>query len=436
MMSMLVVGGSIRLDWIVAAAVGLLVVGALAVALVRWSWGVREVARGLEALGRTRRARPVLTRLWGPVGGLVRAFNVAGPEIAERFAGLERDGQQLRVVLGAMAEAVIAVDARFRLLFANTSADEVFGLERPSEGRLIPELIRSPQVQDVIEATFRLISPDAHAAEIAVPSTRGPTRILAVRGTPLPGTPPPAAVFVFHDVTELRRLERMRQDFVANASHELKTPLASIKAYAETLLDGALNDDAVNVRFLIRIEEQADRLNQLVLDLISLARLESGQDAFQHRPLLLVPALLACIEPYRERAAAHGLGLVFEPGGCDAEVRVVADEEAIRQIFDNLIDNAIKYTPDGGTIRISCREAGREVVVEVADTGIGIPRDDLPRIFERFYRVDKARSRELGGTGLGLSIVKHLVQSIGGRVAVSSRIGTGSEFSIRLPKPP
>jgi two-component system phosphate regulon sensor histidine kinase PhoR len=421
---------------LLVAFIGLLIVIGLAIALRRFSRGVWEVTRGLETLRRTKWTRPVLMRTWGPVGDLILSFNVAGPEISERIAGLERDGQQLRVVLGAMAEAVIAVDGRFRLLFANTSADALFGLERSSEGRLIPELIRSPRVQDVIEATFRLTSPEAHGAEIAFPSARGPTRTLAVRGTPLPGTPPPAAVFVFHDVTELRRLERMRQDFIANASHELKTPLASIKAYTETLLDGALNDEAVNVRFLNRIEEQANRLNQLVLDLLSLARLESGQDAFQHKPLPLIPALRTCVEQYRERAAAQGLDLVFEPGGCTPGALVVSDEEAIRQIFDNLIDNAIKYTPANGKVRIACRETERDVVVDVSDTGIGIPRDDLPRVFERFYRVDKARSRELGGTGLGLAIVKHLIQSIGGRITVVSRVGTGSEFRVQLPKPP
>ena len=243
-------------------------------------------------------------------------------------------------------------------------------------------------------------------------------RVLAVHGTPLPGSPPPGAVLVFHDVTELRRLERMRQDFVANVSHELKTPLASIKAYTETLLDWALHDESVNVRFLERIEEQADRLNQLILDLLSLARLESGQEVFEHGPLALAPLLDACVESHRGRAVAKSLSLSLELGPLDDRTLVLADEEAVRQIVDNLIDNAIKYTPDGGSVRVSCRLDGDEIAIEVADTGIGIPRDDLPRVFERFYRVDKARSRELGGTGLGLSIVKHLVQSIGGQITV------------------
>ena len=426
---MLIGTASVHPVWFLATVLGWLTVASLLILLLRWAWGVSEVNRGLDLLWRTQRARPVLMRIWGPVGELVQTFNAAGPDIAKRIADLERDGQQLRVVLGAMAEAVIAVDGRLRLLFANSSADTLFGLERASEGRLIPELIRSPRVQDVIESTFKLSSPNAYRAEIAVSSARGPTRILSVRGTRLPGDPPPAAVFVFHDITELRRLERMRQDFVANASHELKTPLASIKAYTETLLDGAINDEAVNIRFLHRIDEQADRLNQLVLDLLSLARLESGQEVFQHKPLALIPPLVACIEQ-----GTQGLQFLFDQGSCSPEIRVVADEEAIRQIFDNLIDNAIKYTPEGGTVRVSCRETDQDVTVVVADTGIGIPREDLPRIFERFYRVDKARSRELGGTGLGLSIVKHLIQSLDGRIRVTSRVGTGSEFTVQLPK--
>jgi two-component system phosphate regulon sensor histidine kinase PhoR len=259
-------------------------------------------------------------------------------------------------------------------------------------------------------------------------------RVLAVHGTPLPGSPPAGAVLVFHDVTELRRLERMRQDFVANVSHELKTPLASIKAYTETLLDWALHDENVNTRFLKRIEEQAERLNQLILDLLSLARLESGQEVYEHKPLALAPLVGSCIESHRGRAEARNLCLSLDLGPLDDETLIMADEEAIRQILDNLIDNAIKYTPEGGSVRVTCRMGGELVALEVADTGIGIPRDDLPRVFERFYRVDKARSRELGGTGLGLSIVKHLVQSIGGQITVDSRVGEGTRFTVQLPR--
>src|SRR5918993_5493496 len=382
-----------------------------------------------------RSVRPLLTRVGGPVGRLARAFDTAAPRLEERIARLEQDRRQLHAVLSGMAEGVIAIDERRRLLFANASADELFGLGTWAEGRLLPELIRNPQVHEAIETT--LDGPTPYQGEITLASREGslrtPPRVLAVRGAPLVGSPPPGAVLVFRDVTELRRLEGMRHDFVANVSHELKTPLASIKAYTETLLDWALHDENVNVRFLQRIEEQADRLNGLILDLLSLARLESGQEVYEHGPLALAGVVASCAESHRDRIEAKGLTLGVDLGTLDDGTRVMADEEAVRQILDNLIDNAIKYTPEGGSVRVSCAMTGEGVTLEVADTGIGIPRDDLPRIFERFYRVDKARSRELGGTGLGLSIVKHLVQSIGGQIRVTSRVNAGSRFTVQLP---
>ena len=424
----------------VLIALVLAVLGAAVLVAGRWLCAIRELSRGLSALGSGGRTRQILIDVWGPVGRLIGVFNEAAPAIQGRIDRLEEDRQQLRVVLGAMAEAVIAVDARRRLLFANTSADALFGLDATSVSRLVPELIRSPQVQSAVDETLRLHHPDAYQGEVAFPlreaALRGPSRILSVRGTPfpLPGNPPSGAVLVFHDVTDLRRLERMRQDFVANASHELKTPLASIKAYTETLIDWALHDETVNLRFLERIDEQVDRLNQLILDMLSLARLDSSQEFFEHGPLSLIPALESCLEGHRGRAEAKDLSLTFDAGNLDGETLVLADEEAIWQIFDNLIDNAIKYTPLGGKVRVACSLAADMVSVDVADTGIGIPRDELPRIFERFYRVDKARSRELGGTGLGLSIVKHLISSIGGQISVTSRPGSGSRFTVKIPR--
>ncbi|MDX2035611.1 MAG: ATP-binding protein [Isosphaeraceae bacterium] len=389
----------------------------------------------LDAFEENRTSRPIVVQTGGPIGRLAQQIEAILPKIEARLEVLERDREQLRVVLGGMTEGVIAIDNRRRLLFANASADQFFGLDGSSVGRFLPELIRSTQIQQVVEAT--LSSSEIHKGEIAMVSREGlraQTRTFAVHGTPLPGDPPTGAVFVFHDVTELRRLERMRQDFVANVSHELKTPLASIKAYTETLLDWALHDESVNVKFLHRIEEQAERLNQLILDLLSLARLDSGEGIFEHGPLELAPALEACAESHRGRAETKGLELQCDLEGLHGPTHVMADDEAIRQIFDNLIDNAIKYTPEGGWVRVGASLSGTSVAVEVADSGIGIPRDDLPRVFERFYRVDKARSRELGGTGLGLAIVKHLVQSIGGQITVTSRLGDGTRFIVLLPR--
>ncbi|HWE39898.1 MAG TPA: ATP-binding protein [Isosphaeraceae bacterium] len=424
--------------WVEAVAVVVAVAGA-ALAVVRRRRErqvIEELTRGIEALGSGRPVRSLRPRIAGPLGRLVRRFDEVVSRLEGRIAAAEREGQQLAAVLSGMAEGVVAVDDRRRLVFANDAAARMLGLERGAVGRLVAELIRSPGVQEAVGDT--LAGPGTYRGEVVVPAREArpgsSELIMAIHGTPLPG-PPPGAVLVFHDVTELRRVERMRQDFVANASHELKTPLASIKACAETLLDGALHDDRVNLRFLRQIDEQTDRLNRLILDLLSLARLESGEEVFDHAPLPLMPVLRDIIESHRGRADAKGLSYGLDPGPIDDATEVVADEEAVRQILDNLIDNAIKYTPDGGRVRVACRrDDDGHLAVEVADTGVGIPRDDLPRVFERFYRVDKARSRALGGTGLGLSIVKHLVQSVGGQVSVASRLGAGSTFTVRLPR--
>jgi two-component system, OmpR family, phosphate regulon sensor histidine kinase PhoR len=410
--------------------------GLLVYRLTRWARALSVLQRRLEALGTGAAVRPVLSRAWGPVGRLTRRFDEVAPGLQSRIEQLEQDRQQLSAVLGGMAEGVVAVDSRRRLLFANASADRLFGLGAGSVGRLVPELIRSPQVQEAVSATLAGSQP--YKGEIILggrdAGLRAQPRVLSVHGTPLPGSPASGAVLVFHDVTDLRRLERMREEFVANVSHELKTPLSSIKAYTETLLDWALHDESVNVRFLHRIEEQAERLNQLILDLLSLARLESGQEVYHHDPLALRSVVASCVESQRDRAEAKDQSLTLDLGPVQGDTLVRADEEAVRQILDNLIDNALKYTPEGGQVRVFCRLEPASVAVIVADTGIGIPREDLPRVFERFYRVDKARSRELGGTGLGLSIVKHLVQSIGGQIAVDSRVGMGSTFTVLFPR--
>ena len=417
-----------------AAMASLAALALLARAWRRRNRALGDLNRGLDDVIAGWRARPIQVLPSGGLGRVVRTFNRLIPRLEARLATLEADRGLLGAVLGGMTEGVIAIDARRRLLFANEAAERLFGLGTDSVGRLVAELIRNPKVQEAVDATLSRKIPHPIELEVAGPDSRPlvAPRTLALQGTPLPGSPNPGAVLVFHDVTDLRRLERMRQDFVANASHELKTPLAAIKAYTETLIDGALHDDEVNVRFLGQIDEQADRLNRLILDLLSLARLESGQDLFHHDPLPFSSTVHKIAETHRERARSRDLAFSVDLPDSDAWVR--ADEEALRQILDNLIDNAIKYTPEGGRIAITgVSEPGR-VVVNVADSGIGIPRDDLPRVFERFYRVDKARSRELGGTGLGLSIVKHLVQSLGGQVAVESRPGLGTTFRVVLPR--
>jgi two-component system phosphate regulon sensor histidine kinase PhoR len=237
-------------------------------------------------------------------------------------------------------------------------------------------------------------------------------------------------MLVVHDLSELRRLENLRRELVANVSHELKTPLAAIKAYAETLRLGAVNDPDNNLAFVRRIEEQADRLHELILDILQIARLEQGQETFDIGPVPLAGVVDDACHQFADAAAAKQIELQSELA--DGLV-AMADEEGVHTILTNLIDNALKYTPSGGRITIRGRSSEGFVVVEVEDTGIGIAPQDQSRIFERFYRVDKARSREIGGTGLGLSIVKHLAQSFGGAVSLTSQPGHGSTFRVELP---
>lgn len=417
----------------------LLVAGASIVfALVsRRRRALAQMARNLRHLDGGRPTRAASDRFAGEFGSFTREMNYVLPRVEEKLTQLQGDRRLLETVLEGMTEGVIAVDARRRLLFSNRAAKALFGLPEESGGRMVAELLRNPQLQAVIEAGLRRPEP-AHA-EIKV-ETSGPSLgrlnvlTLRVHSTPLVGAESPGTVFVFHDVTELRRLERMRQDFVANASHEFKTPLASIRAYAETLLDGAIHDDEVSLRFLQRIEEQADRLNELVLDMLSLARLDAGEDTYAHAPLTVDPVIHDCVENHRGRAEAKSLSLVERIDGLDDTVQIFADKEALRQILDNLIDNAIKYTPEGGRIRVLGRAEERRVLIEVSDTGIGIPRDEIPRVFERFYRVDRSRGRSIGGTGLGLAIVKHIVQRLGGQIRVESRVNAGSTFILSLPR--
>jgi two-component system, OmpR family, phosphate regulon sensor histidine kinase PhoR len=217
---------------------------------------------------------------------------------------------------------------------------------------------------------------------------------------------------------------------MANVSHELKTPLSSIKAYCETLMNGAIDDHEHRHRFLARIDEQGDRLNDLIQDMLSLARIESAQQHFELVPLDIGKVTGACVDEYRARAETKQIQLRVKDS---PYTRVIADDEGLRVIVSNLIDNAVKYTPEGGLVEVQWEPTGTHVRLSVVDNGPGVSRADLPRIFERFYRVDKARSRELGSTGLGLSIVKHLAQSFHGTAGVESILGKGSTFWVDLP---
>jgi two-component system phosphate regulon sensor histidine kinase PhoR len=375
------------------------------------------------------------------IASLGSAFNSMSEHLAEQFTQLAEDRQQLRMILSGMVEGVVALDPEQRVLFANERAAQLLGfLGRSAVGRPIWEVARRTGLKEVVLQALE--GPEPSRKELSWNGAA--TQRVTVHAARLEGPPPRGAVLVLHDTTELRRLERLRQDFVANVSHELKTPLSIIKACIETLLDGAVEDSEHRGPFLQQIADQSDRLHALILDLLSLARIEAGTEIFEFEAVSLAPLVAACLERYRARAEAKRQLLETTPppqleksaaNGQYTEA-AWADSEAVQEILDNLVDNALKYTPEGGKIGVGWFSDNGEMCLQVKDSGIGIPEQDLPRIFERFYRVDKARSREMGGTGLGLSIVKHLAQAMHGNVGVTSEVGKGTTFTVRLPRAP
>jgi two-component system phosphate regulon sensor histidine kinase PhoR len=407
------------------------------------TWGVLRVAAlRLSLLAETAAAHEAGDTVWIAAGmprtsprNLESAIASMKGQLETRIDELQRKGRQLQesterleTVLGSMVEGVVAVDENQRVLFANRAARALLDMQSPSAvGRPIWEILRHPRIDEVISTV--LSGGETPALEIDLPRKHA---VVAVMASRLPGKPSSGVVLVFHNVTELRRLENIRREFVSNVSHELKTPLTAIQAYTETLLDGALDEPEHRVRFVERIGEQANRLYALIQDLLRLARIESGENVFDVRAVAVKPVVEACLEEHSAIAESKSQRLLAEPSS--AEIRVMADEEGLHTILSNLIDNAVKYTQEAGAIAVRWRAENGVAIIEVQDNGPGIPVEHQPRIFERFYRVDRARSRDVGGTGLGLSIVKHLVQEFGGGIEIRSQAGHGTTFSVRLPR--
>jgi two-component system phosphate regulon sensor histidine kinase PhoR len=325
-----------------------------------------------------------------------------------------------------MDDGVLAVDHQGIVTLANPSLARALQLSSPL-GRHYLETIRQPEVGALVEDVLK--TGERHEVEVEVLQLR---RAFTITGVPFPGAEGArhGAVLTFNDSTERQRLDAMRRDFVANASHELRTPLTSIRGFVEALEDGAAADPLTAERFLGKIHTHADRMGALVEDLLELSRLESGERPPVREPVDVAEVAEDVAASFAELAERKGLTLECRHQPAPA---VTTDGDRLRRILENLVENAVKYTPSGGSVRIET--AGREGAahVTVSDDGPGIPPEHLPRIFERFYRVDKARSRDLGGTGLGLSIVKHLAESIGATVAVSSDVGRGTRFTVVVP---
>jgi two-component system phosphate regulon sensor histidine kinase PhoR len=331
-------------------------------------------------------------------------------------------------ILGSMVEGVAVVNAGERLAFANPGFASILGLDIPPvAGSSLLEVVRQTEL---IGAVRRVLAGEPRVeAEIVTGTLRQhyfAATVASVRAGETSG-----AVIVLHDITDLRKLERVRRDFVANVSHEFRTPLTAIQGFAETLIGGAIDDPQNRGRFLAIILEHSRRLARLTEDLLRLSQMDAEQLELEIRAVSVPQLIESCYETAQRRAGEKGLTLSLNLPSQIPDV--LADNRRLQEVLQNLLDNAIQYTLPGGKIMLSAETRGDDVIVTVADTGIGIPQADQPRIFERFYRVDVARSREAGGTGLGLSISKHLVEAQGGRIWVESEVGVGSKFHFSIP---
>ena len=404
------------------------------------SWAIsRRISRPIEQMkkGAEQFAGGDLRhRLTSPgteeMAGLADAMNQMAAQLESRIETIISQRNQLETVLASMLEGVIAVDSEERIVSINRSAAQLFENEPANcQGKSIEEVIRSPAMQQFIRRSLSSKSP----SEEDITVFQNEERVIDVIGSPLLDVNQHqiGALVVFHDVTQLRRLENMRRDFVANVSHEIKTPLTAIKGFVETLLQGKVDKAEENQRFLGIVQKHVDRLNSIIEDLLALSRIEQedGRKEIDFLQVKIEDTFKAAIQLCRPKAEEKKIRIDLD---CEKDATAIFDPTLIEQAVVNLLDNALKYSEPQSTVLLKSHRQNSELVISVQDHGIGIAQKHLPRLFERFYRVDKARSRNMGGTGLGLAIVKHIAQAHDGYVEVESELGEGSRFSIHLPQ--
>ena len=398
---------------------------------------------------------------------LAQVFNRMVGEIKTKIQTISEDRNQMRAVLTSIIEGVLVIDRNEKVIFFNPALEKLFHLSKEKiKGKFFWEVIRNNELNVLLKEALEKRKLQAKELTLFFPEGEKAfqAHVLPIKDEPRSSSftnflseeeqgkeDISGVVAVLHDITEIKGLERMRMEFVANVSHELRTPLTSIKGFVETLKDGAIDDARNSRRFLNIIETHTERLDNLINDLLELSKIESRELKMDFQAVNLRELTEEVVANFKGAMERKGLVAVVDFPGQFPQVK--ADPEKIKQVFSNLIDNAIKFTPleipfsppskakslmgftpGSGKICIRAIDKEKEVRIEVSDTGIGIPPEHLPRLFERFYRVDKARSRELGGTGLGLSIIKHIVQAHGGKVGVESEFGKGSKFFFILPK--
>jgi len=391
---------------------------------------IRELSWAAKCIARGDFSKRSNVESKDEIGELARSINFMSDQIKLKIDEVTSNRSRLEAVLLSMFEGVIVVDKDGMILLINQAIKELLSIKEEPKGRSTIEIVRNLEVQSIVDVVLkRGKGVESREITILVPEEK----TLVVHATAVRrGGEIEGAVLVFHDITELRRLENIRKDFIANVSHELRTPISNIKGYAETLLEGAIDDKEHAKEFVEIVHSDAERLAMLINDLLDLSKVESGKILPELKPVvvsILIKNILSKLDRLIKKK-----NISVELLTMDDLSKVLIDDNMISQVLLNLIDNAIKYTPEKGVITIGVRERDNFIEIYITDTGIGIGQEHIPRIFERFYRVDKARSRDLGGTGLGLSIVKHIVQAHKGDVFVESILGKGSTFSFTLLK--
>ncbi len=392
---------------------------------------LEEMKRGAERFARGDFAHQLEVAGAEELGALSEAMNQMAVQLEDRLRTVVRQRNELEAVFSSMVEGVLAVDKEERLIGINQAAARLMNLDSDKVmGYPIKEVVTNTDLLRLISSSLSSDEPVEGDVILGDPDPR----FLQVHGTILRDARGTAigALVVLEDVTRIRRLEDIRRDFVANVSHELRTPITSIKGFVETLLDGAMEDSQDTRRFLEIISKQSDRLNAIINDLLSLSQIERDEEreAIQVEDMNLRDVLQIVVQTYETSAAAKRISIHLK---CADDILIKANPLLIEQAVVNLVDNAIKYSEEGKDIHVEALRSGDDVRIQVSDQGCGIAKEHLPRLFERFYRVDKARSRKMGGTGLGLAIVKHIARAHGGRVMVESTPGQGSVFTISLP---
>ena len=414
------------MSWLIVL-VTLVVIGVVALAARRkWVAPWQEIDQLVRQVGRGEQPKTFL------VAGSKEAqrVGVALEEILTRQRELDKQIAKresgTQAIFSAMQDGLLVVDSDRRFVLANETFRNLFSLPDVSKGTPLLEVVRDPVLDRAIADTLQKAKPLRsellmNGSQIELNAVPTKNEAGQVSG----------AVVLFHDISDLKRADQIRRDFVANVSHELRTPLSILRGYIETMLDDPKMPRAETARILEVMEQHSQRLGLLANDLLTLAQLESGSSALQLSEIDLLRFFNDIGRDWAKKVSAKNLKVVTDVADDCAGIR--ADEARLREVFDNLLDNAVKYSNKGGQIHLGSERRGNEIALSVSDTGIGITPEDLPRIFERFYRADKARSRELGGTGLGLSIVKHIAQLHGGRVEAESELGRGTTIRIFLP---